>query len=204
MKGWRSKRREMSRGVRHRAGGDKVQRGGLDGADAPAPDPLRRLTVIGPEAPVLVHHQPHAIANVGDQPLGFRQGRRERLLAQDWEAVIGGKAREVGVHGTRRGDIDGVQAAMRQHFYRAAEACGDAELAGAPRGILGGRVGNGDNRGFVAQCLPGAQMMLRHPTRADHPDLQRRGSHSVRLPVFVSRMRIPMVMTPTRIYHWRS
>lgn len=65
-----------------------------DFADAPIIEPLFHPHVVRPEAVVLVHHEAHPLAHVGDQFFRFLHRRRERLLAAHVESGIGCQPRE--------------------------------------------------------------------------------------------------------------
>ena len=51
--------------------------------------PLVRASKPGSKSPVLVHHQTHALADLGCERTGFGEGRAKRLLTHDVDAPTG-------------------------------------------------------------------------------------------------------------------
>ena len=138
MKGWRTKagRRPLPSGrkpeeiVASRARAISPRR--------PLGDPALELPVPGAEPPVLVDHEAHPCADAGHQRLGLRQGRRERLLAQDVDAAVGRRLDPRGMGLARRRDVEGVEMLARDHRLGVLVDARDAELLRARRARAAG------------------------------------------------------------------
>jgi len=126
-------------------------------ADAALGDPAADGRVVRAEAVILVHHEAHALADIGDERLGLGDRLGQRLLAHDVDVVIRREPRKRRVGAHRGGDVDRVEAAIGEHRPGVVIDPPDAELAGA--GLRLGAVGVADGGDFGTSRLPAAQMI---------------------------------------------
>jgi hypothetical protein len=95
--------------VGNQAGCEQRHRDRADLADAPVAQPSADAPVVRPKAPVVVHHQTHAAADIRDERRGFGERRRERLLTENREAAVRGQPADWRVGLSRCGHVDRIQ-----------------------------------------------------------------------------------------------
>ena len=139
------------------------------GAGAARGQPGGRLAVLGAEAPVLVHHEAHPVADVRDQALGFGQFRGHRLLAEDVDPALGRQACLHGVGLGRGGDVERIGPLPVEHLGDIRVGRRNAELR-RPRLRVGDAPGADGHDLDLGQLLPREQVVAGHHAGAGDGD----------------------------------
>ena len=136
-------------------------------------DPALQLSVPRPEAPVLVHHEPHFALGPARERLGFGERRRHRLLAQHVDATRGGCVDPARVRLTRRSDVEHVDRFPSEHRVGIGVSLWYRELLRTGRRLRAIGIANRDDAHAITQVAPAEEMKPTDHSRAGERDLQR-------------------------------
>jgi hypothetical protein len=115
-------------------------------ADHIGPQPIRSHAIVGPEAPVLVHHEAYPAVDLCRENLCFRQSRSEWLLAQRGQPVTCSKPYEFGMCAAWCRNVDNVDSALGQHLGCIRIKAGNTELSTPCFAIFERRVSDSHDR----------------------------------------------------------
>ena len=173
MKGWRSKIRAPTRGVRQQARGEGRHIGLQQLARLAGLEPALQASIPGAKAPVLVDHQPRLARHAPGKRLAGREGRCQGLLTEHVDPAGRGGLDQRRMGFARRGDIDGIELMPGEHGVEVAVDGRDGEFRGAAIGLR--QIGIAERDDLRPRVTgPGDEMVVADHPGAGEADPQRR------------------------------